>query len=115
MKNIYIKTTWVDNKTPVNAANLNKLENAVYDLYNNALSPSDIVEGNGIKLDITENKKLQISTTSDIMASTSCQGVEVVNVEPSEFSEGVLYFVVNPETGKLRKIVFNSVVINEME
>ena len=45
MKNSYIKTTWIDNKTPVNAANLNKIESALSDLYTNALSSSEILEG----------------------------------------------------------------------
>ena len=29
MKNVYIKTSWIDNKTPINAANMNKIENAI--------------------------------------------------------------------------------------
>ena len=115
MKNIYIKTTWVDSKTPVNATNLNKIENALYDLYQNALSPSEIVEGNGIKVEVTQEKKLQISTSQDVMFSSSCCGVEIVTVEPLEADPHIIYFVLNPETGKLKRILFNDVILYEVE
>ena len=115
MKNFYIKTTWVDNATPVNAANLNKIENAITDLYQNALSVSDFTKGNGINLNITTDKKLEISVTEDLMRSNSCSGIELVTEEPLEFLNSVLYFVVNSETKKLRKIMINGIAIYEME
>lgn len=115
MKSIYIKTTWIDSKTPVNAANLNKIENAIYDLYQNALSPSEIVEGDGIKIDITDEKRLQISTTEDVMHSSSCCGIELVTIEPIEPDPHVVYYVLNSETGKLVKILINGVAVYEVE
>ena len=115
MKNIYIKTSWVDGKTPVNAANLNKIENAIFDLYQNTLSPSDIVEGNGVKVEITSDKKLQFSTSEDTMRSSSCCGIEIVTVEPVEPESQVIYYVLNSETGKLTKILINGRAVYEVE
>ena len=34
----YNKTNWVDNETPVNAENMNKIETALENLYNLAVS-----------------------------------------------------------------------------
>lgn len=115
MRNIYIKTTWIDNKTPVNAANLNKIENALVDLYQNSLSVSDLSEGNGIELNLTEDKKLQISVSNEVVTSSSCKGVEVLMLEPTEMLDNVLYFILDPSTKKLTKIIINNVVIYEME
>lgn len=115
MKNIYIKTTWVDNKTPVNAANLNKIENAIVDLYQNALSVSDFTEGKGIKLEVTQDKKFKVSATEDVMTSSSTCGLEIVTSLPSDYCEGTVYMVINPETGKLKNIYFNGVSIYEVE
>ena len=112
---IYVKTNWVDNKTPINAANLNKIEGAIADLYTNALSVSDISDGKGINLDITQDKKLEISVAEDIMTSNSCCGIEMVMGEPVEYANGVLYFIINPETKKLKKIVLNEIAIYEVE
>ncbi len=117
MRNIYVKTTWVDNKTPVNAANLNKIENAIVDLYQNALSVSDFSEGNGVNLNITEDKKLQISVSKDVVLSDTCCGIEVLTSEPSidVIKNGVLYFIIDPNTKKLVNILINNVAIYEME
>ena len=43
MKNSYSKTKWVDNKTPVNAQNLNKIKEAIGDIYTNARDYDDLV------------------------------------------------------------------------
>ena len=115
MKNLYVKTNWVDNATPVNAANLNKIENAITDIYQNALSVSDFSKGNGIDLNITSNKKLEISVTNNVMMSGTCSGFEVVTSYPIECVESVIYFVVDPELKKLKKILINGIAIYEME
>lgn len=115
MRNIYIKTTWIDNKTPVNAANLNKIENAIVDLYQNALSVSDFSEGEGIKLDVTDDKKLQVSVSNGVLTSTSCCGIEVLMFEPFEMKNNVLYFIIGQDSKKLKKIIINNIVIYEME
>ena len=126
MKNNYIKTTWIDNKTPVNAANLNKIENAISDLYTNAISPSEILEGDGIRIaDATSSsdcygntkKGIQISVSDKIMQSESCKGIDVVTDASSilQFEKDRLYFFLNPETKSLVKIMINGVTIFEVK
>lgn len=55
MKTNYSKTNWVNNSTPVNADNLNNIENGIYNLYSNALSLSDLMNGDGIEINGTED------------------------------------------------------------
>ena len=50
----YNKTNWVDNETPVNAENMNKIETALENLYNLAVSPSDFSTNSQIKPTITD-------------------------------------------------------------
>ncbi len=57
----YEKTTWEDNKTPVNATNMNKIENALENLYNLALSPSDFATNSQIKPVITDRGDISLS------------------------------------------------------
>ena len=124
MVNNYIKTTWIDNKTPVNAANLNKIESAISDLYTNAISPSELLEGDGIRIaDVTCNsdcygnssKGLQISVSDRVMQSDSCCGVDIVTDQSSvlQFEKDRLYLFLNPETKSLVKMVINGVTIFE--
>lgn len=115
MKNVYIKTSWIDNKTPINAANMNKIENAISDLYINALSPSEIVEGEGINISQTKDKKLEFSVAENILRSDSCSGIEVSQGHPSVMDQGKLYFILDPDTKKLAKIMINGVAIYEVE
>lgn len=115
MKNVYIKTSWVDNKTPINAANLNKIENAISDLYANSLSPSEIVEGNGISIAQTSDKKMEISVASNVMKSDTTEGLEVVQGIPSTMENGRVYIVLDPETKKMTSIIINGVKIYEVE
>lgn len=61
MKN-YVKTNWIDNVTPVNACNLNKIETALMKLAAGKLEAGDIIQGDGIKIDVI-NGKLVISIT----------------------------------------------------
>lgn len=124
MKNTYIKTTWIDNKTPVNAANLNKIESALSDLYSNAISPSEILEGDGVRIVnaacVTDcygnsSKGVQISVSDRVMQSDSCKGVDIVTDQSSilEFEKDRLYLFLNPETKSLVKMVINGVTIFE--
>ena len=115
MKNVYIKTSWIDNKTPINAANMNKIENAISDLNINALSPSEIVEGEGINISQTKDKKLEFSVAENILRSDSCSGIEVSQGHPSVMDQGKLYFILDPDTKKLAKIMINGVAIYEVE
>lgn len=50
----YDKTNWINNETPVNADNMNKIETAIENLYNLALSPSDFSTNSQIKPTITD-------------------------------------------------------------
>ena len=56
MKIKYDKTTWVDNETPVNASNMNKIENALETLYNLSLSPSDFNTNSQIKPTVNDGE-----------------------------------------------------------
>lgn len=111
MKNIYIKTTWIDNKTPVNAANLNKIEGAIADLYSNALSASDFKEGKGISITPTLDKQLEIAVTDGVQTSNSCIGVDVLQETPATPEKNRLYFILDQETKILKKIMINGVII----
>lgn len=115
MKNIYIKTTWVDNGTPVNAANLNKIENAISDLYNSALSSSDIVQGDGIKISTTSNKKLELSVSESVLRSETSTGLEFIYDELEVYKTNCIYFILDQSSKKLRKIIINGVTIYEVE
>ena len=126
MKNNYIKTTWIDNKTPVNAANLNKIESALYDIYTNALSTSEILEGDGIHISDSScstdcygnggSKGIQISVSDRVMQSDSCRGIDIVTDQSSilQFEKDRLYLFLNPETKSLVKIMINGVTIFEV-
>ena len=53
-RKIYNRTYWVDHETPVNSENLNKIEEALYELSEKSLRPSD--------LHITEDSALTLET-----------------------------------------------------
>jgi hypothetical protein len=79
----YLRTNWVDNVTPVNACNLNKIETALFRLACGKLESGDIVEGDGIKIDVVDGK-LVISLTennfmdySEMINKPSINGVEL--------------------------------------
>lgn len=115
MRNIYIKTTWVDNGTPVNAANLNKIENAISDLYNTALSSSDLAQGDGIKISTTSDKKLEFSVSNSVLRSNTATGVEFIYDELEVYKVNCIYFILDQSTKKLKKIIINGVTIYEVE
>ena len=94
---------------------MNKIENAISDLYINALSPSEIVEGEGINISQTKDKKLEFSVAENILRSDSCSGIEVSQGHPSVMDQGKLYFILDPDTKKLAKIMINGVAIYEVE
>lgn len=51
----YVKTKWVDNVTPVNADNLNKIEDAIFRLSSYSMTPHSIVQGNNTSVKVTES------------------------------------------------------------
>lgn len=111
MKNSYSKTKWVDNKTPVNAQNLNKIEDAIGDIYTNALDYDDLVPGEGIEMNVTDEGKKEISIAPGVMFSDSCTGIEWTLEEPETPEKNKLYFILNAIEKSLSKIMLNGVTI----
>ena len=61
MKRTYTKTTWVNNKTPLDASNLNNIESGIEGLYSDALSLSNFTEGPGISIEALEGGDVKLS------------------------------------------------------
>ena len=116
MKTTYFKTRWVDNQTPVNAANLNNIENGIDTLFRTSVSNSELVPGDGINIEYDDNKQgLVFSVDSTVQKSMTLKGVEVVCGEQGVYEENVLYYILSQETGKLSRIQLNGVLIYEVE
>ena len=115
MKNTYNKTSWIDYRTPVCANNLNNIENAIGDLYENALDVSEIEAGTGISLEKNsagvDGNNIRVSVDNSVMKSSSCKGVEWVLGDQETYEENKLYFVLNPDTRKLEKIILDGIEI----
>ena len=133
MKEKYNKTRWQDNRTPVNAANLNKIENAVENLYDHAISPSQLKEGKGIVIRSTQEGDVEFGVDDNIMTSGSIHRMEYVIENPVASQtkpncpccvdengkdimtiKGVLYLVLDRYTKKLKYIVLNGAKIFEV-
>lgn len=114
----YKKTKWVDNKTCVNAYNLNKIEDALETLYSEALSRDQIVGGDGIVLDTDDEGRAVVSLdeSSEVKAvkSGTVVGMEYTSVVPGEPKQNTLYFIIDPATGTLSKIMINGAAIFEI-
>lgn len=78
----YTKTKWVDNQTPVNAENLNKIESAIQSITENALSPSDLVavEDGGIMIS-TECGQVKFELQENVLRSDSISSITVIDDE----------------------------------
>lgn len=115
MKSIYIKTTWIDNKTPINAANMNKIENALSNITTSAISYSDLVKGDGININISEDKDVKVSVDNTVMRSNTCNKFEIISEELDTYNNDILYLVLDSNTKKLKKLIFNGITIYEVE
>lgn len=116
MKTVYVKTTWIDDKTPVNAFNLNKIENAIYNLYASALTPSELTNGKGIKVNTTKNNSVEISVDETVMMSNTSLGIEIIeDNDVIDYNNKIIYFVLDNETKKLKKIIINGISAYEVE
>lgn len=116
MKKVYIKTKWIDDETPVNAANLNKLENAISDLYQSTIGPADLESGDGISIGLSEKTgKIKVSTTASVLKSSSIRAFELVEGVPEVSPRDTLLIVIDPATKKLRGLWINGVYIYEVE
>jgi hypothetical protein len=111
MKKDYIKTKWVDSSTPVNAANLNKIENGLADLFSLGLSASEVIGGDGVDVSVTSAGELKIAVTRDVLRSNSFLGIELVTELPEETEKGIMYFIQDPDTKKLSRIYINGAYI----
>ena len=111
MKERYTKTKWVDGKTCVNAANLNKIESGIENLYRNAVGESQLQEGDGISLNkdpMTGNITIGIKTENDLVSSSAVGRIEVVESMPADPDPSCMYFVKDLDTGKF-DLVFGGI------
>lgn len=111
MKERYTKTKWVDGKTCVNAANLNKIESGIENLYRNAVGESQLQEGDGISLNkdpMTGNITIGIKAENDLVSSSAVGRIEVVNSMPADPDPMCMYFVKDLDTGKF-DLVFGGI------
>lgn len=111
MKKAYNKTKWIDNKTPVNAQNLNKIENALSEIYEKAVEKDDIVQGTGIKIDTTSEGKKEISLGEGVLMSSTCTGIEWYQAIPTTWERNKLYFILDPQSKELSRIMLNGITI----
>lgn len=111
MKERYTKTKWVDGKTCVNAANLNKIESGIENLYRNAIGESQLKEGDGISLNKnpeTGDITIGIKAENDLVSSSAVGRIEVVSSMPADPDPMCMYFVKDPDTGKF-DLVFGGI------
>lgn len=103
MKERYTKTKWVDGKTCVNAANLNKIESGIENLYRNAVGESQLHGKDGIDITkdtTTGNITIGLAAENDIIRSTAVGRIEVVESMPADPDPMCMYFVKDYDTGK---------------
>lgn len=113
MNKAYTKTTWVDSRTPVNARNMNKIENALEDLYSSAAESDQYLPGDHITIkdsDSEPGKKI-ISTSGDVLSTSSLTGIEYTLGEPDDPVLKTLYIVLDPSTKRLDKIMIGPTTI----
>lgn len=96
-KKIYNRTYWVDQETPVNAENLNKIEKAIYDLSEQAIRPSDFIqkEDSAIVMN-TECGKISFDVNSSVLRtdnSLEFLGITNDNSQLNETSNDLYFFI----------------------
>lgn len=80
MENTYNKTTWINGQTPVNATNLNNIEEGINYLYQHSLDVNEITGGNGINIS-GNGSSIEISTPALLLH-------EVVSIPASQTDSG---------------------------
>ena len=109
-KKIYSKTYWIDHETPVNAKNLNKIEDALYELSEKSLRPSDLfVKDNG-GLEVTTSCGYVYLNLDDsvLRSSENLKKIDVLS-DLSEYDptiNGNLCFLINDDK-KNYKLIYN--------
>lgn len=113
----YNKTVWKDNVTPVNAANLNKIENAIGELFESTLGAANISAGDGIDVNVMDNNKgVEIKVNESVQRSSTIKRIEsIIDSENNVYEDDTLYFVLDPDTNKLKKLILNGIIIYEVE
>ena len=113
----YNKTVWKDNVTPVNAANLNKIENAIGELFESTLGAANISAGDGIDVNVMDNNKgVEIKVNESVQRSSTIKRIEsIIDSENNVYEDDTLYFVLDPDTNKLKKLILNGIRIYEVE
>ena len=91
----YIKTEWIDDRTPVNAKNLNKIEDALETLSIDSLDISKIQGVNGIKVVTKDDGGVEISGNIQV----------VPEVEGQSYDTGKVYFVLDSSNQKVKGLV----------
>lgn len=115
MKKKYIKTDWEDGKTIISAEKMNKIENALVDIHNSALSPSELVEGKGIELGSNASGEITVSVSNKVQVSDTIPGIEKVVEEGEIKDDKKLYFLLDPDTNKMKAIYLGNIKIYEVE
>ena len=85
----YNKTTWVNNQTPVNASNMNHLEDAVYENREQIITNESNISGLDLRLDTAEGKISVLeedriianANISDLQSRTSTAEQKVASLE----------------------------------
>ena len=109
MKDKYRKTVWVDGKTKLDAAKLNNIEQGVENLFENALTVSEIHGRDGIRVDIINDKELLIHTAAGYYMTAD----EVLNaIAQAQLVDGSGNVVINLD-GKADKV--HTHTINDIE
>ena len=102
LSGLYKRTTWTDNKTTVNAERLNNIEKGISNLYDSAITSADIKEGEGVKVETTEEGKVVVKLERPIA---------IITEELVMYDEDTIYFLLS-ENGIIQKIIINGVASN---
>lgn len=111
----YSRIVFKDNETPLNATTMNHLDTAINRLATHSLFPSDIIPGDGINVEATDEGKVKISQKSDRVLSVNINRLDLVYRLPEDASAGEIYLLVSEETGKLQGIYWGTMCLFEVE
>ena len=76
----YRKTVWVDGQTPVNAANLNKIETALSEISKLSLSPSDLESANEEDIKVSSDcGKIIFGIGEKIIRTDNINSIDIIN------------------------------------
>lgn len=102
LRNLYKKTSWINNKTSVDAEKLNNIENGIERLYDSCICASDFEAGDGVKIETTDSGKVKVSIKREIA---------IITEELEDYDPEVVYFLVS-SNNVIQKIIINGVASN---